>query len=127
MPALAGMGVAALTWTTHLFLPVLLVASSFAVFILGDRRLPWLQGYNRLRDYSYGTLVYSLLIKQGVTRFSEASALLNIAIARPVTVVIVGPFWHLIEEGLSLSVRSAYMLTRHRTSRLWLERRPGSV
>jgi hypothetical protein len=66
VPALAGMGVAALTGTTHLFLPVLSVASSFAVFILGDARLPWLQGYNRLGDYLYGTHVYSLLIKQGV-------------------------------------------------------------
>lgn len=34
---------------------------------------------------------------------------------------------HANGKGLSLLVRSAYMLTRRRTSRLWLERRPGSV
>jgi hypothetical protein len=34
---------------------------------------------------------------------------------------------HFLNKGLSLLVRSAYMLTRRRTSRLWLERRPGSV
>jgi hypothetical protein len=50
-----------------------------------------------------------------VAGFGEASALLNIAIARPVTVIIAVPFWHLIEVwcGMVQMIRPSASKTKN--------------
>ena len=105
--AVAGMVVAALSWPTALFIPVLTLAVSYAVFVIGFARLPGLAAYNRLGDYSYGTYVYAFPIQQGVAWFGVTSPVLNIAIALPITLVFAILSWHLVEApALKLKRRS---------------------
>lgn len=88
---------AALAWPTPLFLPVFTLATCYAVFVLGYARLPWLERYNRLGDYSYGTYVYAFPVQQFLAWMGVLAPLWNIALALPVTLVLAVLFWHLVE------------------------------
>ena len=88
---------AGLAWPTPLFLPVFTLAISYAVFLLGYARLPGLEGYNRLGDYSYGTYLYAFPVQQFIAWLGDLGPLGNIALAVPVTLVLAILSWHLVE------------------------------
>lgn len=104
--ALVGGGLAALAWLTPLFIPVFTIAVSYAVFVLGYARLPWIGTYNRLGDYSYGMYVYAFPIQQGVAWFGVTSPLWNVAFALPLTLACAVLSWHLVEAP-ALTLKSA--------------------
>lgn len=96
--SLAGLAVLlALLWTTPLFKAALVLFLVYAVFLIGYARLPGLNIYNRLGDYSYGMYVWAFPIQQGVAATGVVSPWVNIVIATPVTLVCAMLSWHLVE------------------------------
>ena len=103
---LIGGALAALAWLTPLFIPVFTLAVSYAIFVLGYARLPWIGAYTRLGDYSYGMYVYAFPIQQGVAWSGVTSPLWNMAIALPLTLACAILSWHLVEAP-ALKFKSA--------------------
>lgn len=95
--ALAGLAVAAAFWWTPVFLPVFVVALSYAVIVIGYVQIPGALSYNRLGDYSYGTYVYAFPLQQLVAWLGVTDPLANIALALPATLVMAALSWHLVE------------------------------
>lgn len=89
--------IAAASWSTPLFHPLLILAVSYAIFVLGYARLPRLQIYNRLGDYSYGTYLYAFPVQQFLAWAGLTWPLWNMACALPITLVLAALSWHLIE------------------------------
>lgn len=98
-PRLAALGgaVAAASWPTPIFLPVFTIALSYAVFVIGQTRLPWALAYNRLGDYSYGTYIYAFPIQQLLVASGVSLPLWNMTLALPMTLLCAVLSWHLIE------------------------------
>jgi peptidoglycan/LPS O-acetylase OafA/YrhL len=95
--AVALFGVAYLVHQTALLEPVLALALSYTMFVIGYAQSPFLAAYNRLGDYSYGTYVYAFPIQQLVASFAIASPLTNIALALPATLICAALSWYLVE------------------------------
>ncbi|MCA0940559.1 acyltransferase [Salipiger pacificus] len=96
--AAIGAGIAAMSWSTSFFHPLLGVAWSYAVFVLGYARLPRLQAYNRLGDYSYGTYLYAFPVQQVLAWTGIMLPLWNMALALPATLMLAALSWHLVES-----------------------------
>ena len=96
--AVALFGLAYLVHRTALLEPVLALALSYLMFVIGYAKIPVLAGYNRLGDYSYGTYVYAFPIQQLVASFGVASPLVNIALALPATLICAMLSCHLVES-----------------------------
>lgn len=88
---------AALAWPTPVFLPVLVLALSHAVFVLGFARIPGLAGYNRLGDYSYGLYVYAFPVQQMMAAGGATDPFVNMLQAAPLTLACAVLSWHLVE------------------------------
>lgn len=82
---------------TAIIEPVLALALSYVVFVIGYARIPLLAGYNRLGDYSYGTYVYAFPIQQLLASFGIVTPLANMTAALPLTLICAVLSWHLIE------------------------------
>ncbi len=98
---LAAAGLGLLAWAVHgteAFRPVFVLALSYGVFVLGYWPSPFLQAYNRLGDYSYGTYIYAFPAQQLAASSGVTDPLLNMAIALPVTLVCAVLSWHLVER-----------------------------
>lgn len=84
---------------TPFFEPAFLPFLSYLVFMIGFRAFPFLHGYNRLGDYSYGTYVYAFPIQQTVAGlFPGISAFALFCIAAPAVAGVSIASWHVIEE-----------------------------
>ena len=81
------LGIAYLARQTAIIEPVLAVALSYSVFVIGYARSPVLAAYNRIGDYSYGTYVYAFPIQQTLASFGIVAPLANMALALPVTLI----------------------------------------
>lgn len=102
------LGLAYLTRQTAITEPVLAVALSYAVFVLGYAKIPVLAGYNRLGDYSYGTYVYAFPIQQLLAGAGVVAPVSNMAAALPLTLICAATSWHLIEApAMRLKVKTA--------------------
>jgi peptidoglycan/LPS O-acetylase OafA/YrhL len=82
---------------TLLFRPILVLALSYTVFVIGYAKVPVLAAYNRLGDYSYGTYVYAFPIQQMLASFGIVTPLANMALALPLTLTCAVLSWHLVE------------------------------
>lgn len=105
---LALAALAALAWATPLFQVVFVPALSYWVFLIGLAEAPRLLAYNRLGDYSYGTYIYAFPMQQLMAWFGVSTALGNMALAFPATLVCAVLSWHLVEKP-------ALGLVRHTT------------
>lgn len=84
---------------TPFFEPAFLPLLSYLVFLIGFKAFPFLHGYNRIGDYSYGTYVYAFPIQQTVACvFPGISALSLFCIAAPAVAGLSIASWHFIEE-----------------------------
>ena len=97
--AVALFGIAYLTRQTALLEPVLALALSYTMFVIGYAKSPVLAAYNRLGDYSYGTYVYAFPIQQLLASLGIISPLANIALALPATLICAVLSWHLVEAS----------------------------
>jgi len=88
---------AALLHPTPVFLPVMILAMSYAVFVVGYAKIPGLGQYNKLGDYSYGTYIYAFPLQQTAVAVGLATPLLNIAAALPLAVICAVISWRYIE------------------------------
>lgn len=77
--------------------PVLALALSYTVFVIGYAKSPVLALYNRLGDYSYGTYVYAFPIQQMLASFGVVTPLANMTLALPLTLICAILSWHLVE------------------------------
>jgi len=94
-------------YSTEAFRPILVLALSYGVFVIGYWPSAFLQGYNHLGDYSYGTYIYAFPVQQLVANWGITDPLTNIAIALPVTLVCAVLSWHFVElVALNLKTRS---------------------
>lgn len=100
---------------TPLFLPVFILALAYGLFWLGFARIPRLQAYNRLGDYSYGTYIYAFPVQQTVAEIGVGmggmTPLGHLAIAMPVTFILAVLSWHLIEAPALRLRRLAFWRT----------------
>lgn len=99
---------------TEVFRPVFVLALSYAVFVLGYWPNAFLQSYNRLGDYSYGTYIYAFPVQQLVASSGVADPLVNIAIALPVTLICAVLSWHFIERA-ALNLKPKFFVNPVRT------------
>lgn len=91
-------GAAALAWMTPLFGLVFVPALSYWVFLIGMAPAPRALAYNRLGDYSYGTYIYAFPVQQLMAWFGVTTALGNMTLALPVTLICAVLSWHLVEK-----------------------------
>ena len=77
--------------------PVLALALSYTVFVIGYAKSPVLAAYNRMGDYSYGTYVYAFPIQQMLASFGVVTPFANMALALPATLICAVLSWHLVE------------------------------
>ena len=106
---------AVVAWFTPLFLPVFAVLLSYAVFVIGYARIPTLQHYNLLGDYSYGVYIYAFPIQQLVVQAGVTTPIINIAISLPFTVICAVLSWHLIEHPAMKLRFTAYKQRQQKT------------
>jgi peptidoglycan/LPS O-acetylase OafA/YrhL len=95
-----GLGLVALAVLSHptpLFVPVMILAMTYAVFVIGYARLPSLERYNRLGDYSYGTYIYAFPLQQAAVAAGFATPLLNMVVALPLAVICAVLSWRYVE------------------------------
>lgn len=103
----------AILWSTPIFPAALVLALSYTVFVIGFARIPLIERYCRVGDYSYGTYVYAFPIQQLVAATGVISPLVNIALALPATLICAVLSWHLIEApALSLRARGTQAVPR---------------
>ena len=95
--AMVLLGLVFLVKQTAMIEPVLALALSYAVFVVGYAQSPILATYNRLGDYSYGTYVYAFPIQQLLAGFGIVAPLANMALALPATLICAVLSWHLVE------------------------------
>jgi peptidoglycan/LPS O-acetylase OafA/YrhL len=83
-----------------IFYPVMhALALSYAVLWLGFARIPGIQVYNRLGDYSYGMYIYAFPVEQTWMALNHHwSALQLIGLSLPVTLLLAIASWTWIEE-----------------------------
>lgn len=91
------LGLAYLARQTAITEPVLAIALSYTVFVIGYAKIPVLAAYNRVGDYSYGTYLYAFPIEQIVASFGIVSPLFTMALALPVTLICAMLSFHLVE------------------------------
>ena len=91
------LGLVFLVKQTAMIEPVLALALSYTVFVVGYAQSPILAIYNRLGDYSYGTYVYAFPIQQLLAGFGIVAPLANMALALPATLICAVLSWHLVE------------------------------
>lgn len=96
---------AALLRPTLLFEPMLTLALTYTIFVLGYARSPFLERYNRLGDYSYGTYVYAFPLQQWIAALGVVSPILNIALSLPLVLVCAILSWTFVEAP-ALRLRS---------------------
>ncbi|MDE1467454.1 acyltransferase family protein [Aurantiacibacter sp. D1-12] len=103
--ALAWLAVA-LLWLTPLVQTALITALSYSVLVFGFATRNRLLRYNALGDYSYGTYIYAFPIQQALIQlFPGQTALQNMALAIPVTLLFAITSWHVIERPALASSR----------------------
>jgi peptidoglycan/LPS O-acetylase OafA/YrhL len=78
--------------------PVLTLALSYAVFVLGYARIPALAGYRRFGDYSYGMYVYAFPLQQALAQGGITVPGANMTIAFAATLICAIASWHLVEK-----------------------------
>ena len=95
---------AALSRETPLWMPALVAALTYGVFLLGFAPGGPLLLYNRLGDYSYGVYIYAFPAQQLMMHlFQPMGPLQNIAFALPVTLALAVLSWTWVEKpALSL-------------------------
>ena len=93
---LAGLAVAA--HGTPFFHAALVLALSYGVFVAGYWPSEFLQRYNRLGDYSYGTYIYAFPIQQLVASSGVTDPIVNMALALPATIACAVVSWTLVER-----------------------------
>jgi peptidoglycan/LPS O-acetylase OafA/YrhL len=76
---------------------VMILAMTYAVFVIGYARLPSLERYNRLGDYSYGTYIYAFPLQQAAVAAGFATPLLNMVVALPLAVICAVLSWRYVE------------------------------
>lgn len=89
---------AALARDSVLFDALLSVALAYSVLLVGFVRMPILNHYNRLGDYSYGTYIFAFPIQQIVASYGVTSPYLLIAVALPLTLLLAVISWHFLES-----------------------------
>jgi len=106
--ALVLVALAALSHPTPVFLPVMILAMTYSVFVIGYARIPGLVRYNSLGDYSYGTYIYAFPLQQAAFAAGFATPLLNITVALPLAVICAVMSWRYIEApALKIRLRMA--------------------
>ncbi len=106
--ALALVVLAALSHPTPAFLPVMILAMSYSVFVIGYARIPVLGQYNRLGDYSYGAYIYAFPLQQAAVAAGFMTPLLNMAVALPLAVICAVLSWRYVEApALKMRLRLA--------------------
>jgi peptidoglycan/LPS O-acetylase OafA/YrhL len=106
--ALVLVALAALSHPTPAFLPVMILAMTYSVFVIGYARIPGLAHYNRLGDYSYGTYIYAFPLQQAAVAAGFATPLLNMAVALPLAVICAVMSWRYVEApALKIQPRKA--------------------
>lgn len=95
--ALVLVALAVLAHPTPLFPFAMILAMSYAVFVIGYARIPHLGRYNELGDYSYGTYIYAFPLQQTAVAMGFATPLLNIAFALPLAVICAVMSWRYVE------------------------------
>lgn len=106
---LAPMALAAyLVRATPLYHPALVLALSYAVFLVAYLPRGRILRYNAVGDYSYGVYIYAWPVQQAVVQgFGPMGPLENIAIAAPITLGLAMLSWKLIEKPALALVRNA--------------------
>ena len=85
--------------STPLYHPVLVIALSYAVFLLAYLPRGWTLRYNSVGDFSYGVYIYAWPVQQAVVQlFGPMHPLANVAIAAPITFGLACLSWTLIEK-----------------------------
>ena len=99
-PAIAAVLVvlAVMAHPTPLFRPLFVLALAYATFCLGFARIPLLDRYNRVGDYSYGIYIYAFPIQQGMAALGFVTPIGNLAAAFPVTLLCAILSWTWIES-----------------------------
>lgn len=88
--------------------PVLVLALSYWVFLLGYVPQGRIRAYNRLGDYSYGTYIYAFPLQQlAVYLFPGTGPVENILLSLPATLICAVLSWHLVESP-ALALRSRF-------------------
>jgi len=101
-------------YDTEVFRPLLVLALSYGVFILGYWPSVFFQKYNRLGDYSYGTYIYAFPVQQLVASSGMTDPMVNIAIALPITTVCAVLSWNFVERvALDFKPRVLDVSTQH--------------
>ena len=77
----------------------LMVALAYALFWLGYIPGGWIRKYNAIGDYSYGIYIYAFPMQGlAIWLFGPMSAIENILIATPLTVLPAIVSWHFVEK-----------------------------
>jgi peptidoglycan/LPS O-acetylase OafA/YrhL len=78
--------------------PVLTLALSYAVFVLGYARIPAIAFYRGFGDYSYGMYVYAFPLQQALAQAGITEPGANMTIAFAATLICAIASWHLVEK-----------------------------
>ncbi|HEY0274706.1 MAG TPA: acyltransferase [Paenirhodobacter sp.] len=85
-------------WWTPVFIPVMVLAISYGVLLLGYADTPSLRAYNRLGDYSYGIYIYAFPIQQLAAHLGARDPWSNVLVALPLTFCCAALSWALVEK-----------------------------
>lgn len=113
-------GLAWLAQGTLAWLPLLQLALSYGVLLIGFAPAPRLLVYNRLGDYSYGMYIYAFPIQQlSAPLVAGGSPWVMVALALPLTLGCAVLSWHLVEApGQRLRGRVTSLVARRRSPHL---------
>lgn len=97
--SLALFALAALSHGTRIYPLSYAAALSYGALALGFANLPWLRGYNRFGDYSYGVYIYAFPIGQAVDAvLPRIGPWTLIALTFPVTLLLALASWRWVES-----------------------------
>jgi len=96
-----------LSFPTPLFYLLFWLALVYSIFLLGYLKIPLLQKFNSLGDYSYGIYIYAWPAQQFCSYFGATSPLLNIVTSFPAVLLLSVLSWHIIEHP-ALKMKKKY-------------------
>lgn len=97
--ALALFAVAAVAHGTPVYPLCYAAALGYAALVFGFAELPWLRGYNRVGDYSYGVYIYAFPVGQAIgAMLPGIGPWTLIALTFPVTLLLAIASWRWVES-----------------------------